>query len=153
MYQTDLKETERQYITKVLNLQERKRKYDLCEIGMRSSIWWKLAVNGVCFLGILLLGSWFTIIIANGALWVILIYCWVAWEKKCVLKWAKKQNRVWVLWIVKVYVREIITLSRVSMGNKKIKGDKRHVVVGKKDLCKSFFWFGCMPIIVNNLHA
>ena len=29
MYQTDLTETEWQYITKVLNLQERKRKYDL----------------------------------------------------------------------------------------------------------------------------
>ena len=29
MYQTDLMETEWQYITKVLNLQERQRKYDL----------------------------------------------------------------------------------------------------------------------------
>lgn len=29
MYQTDLAETEWQYITKVLNLQERKRKFDL----------------------------------------------------------------------------------------------------------------------------
>ena len=29
MYQTDLTETEWQYIIKVLNLQERKRKYDL----------------------------------------------------------------------------------------------------------------------------
>ena len=29
MYQTDLTETEWQYITKVLNLQVRKRKYDL----------------------------------------------------------------------------------------------------------------------------
>ncbi len=29
MYQTDLTETEWQYITKVLNLQQRKRKYDL----------------------------------------------------------------------------------------------------------------------------
>ncbi len=29
MYQADLMEIERQYTTKVLNLQERKRKYDL----------------------------------------------------------------------------------------------------------------------------
>ena len=29
MYKTDLTETERQYITKVLNLQVRKRKYEL----------------------------------------------------------------------------------------------------------------------------
>ena len=32
MYQTDLTDTEWQYITKVLNLQARKRKYDLREI-------------------------------------------------------------------------------------------------------------------------
>ncbi len=32
MYQTDLTETEWEYITKVLNLQERKRKYDLSMI-------------------------------------------------------------------------------------------------------------------------
>ena len=32
MYLTDLTETEWQYITKVLNLQTRKRKYDLREI-------------------------------------------------------------------------------------------------------------------------
>jgi hypothetical protein len=33
MYQTDLMETGQQYITKVLILQERKPKYDLCMIG------------------------------------------------------------------------------------------------------------------------
>lgn len=33
MYQTDLTGTGRQYIIKVLNLQERKRKYDLWIIG------------------------------------------------------------------------------------------------------------------------
>lgn len=39
MYCTDLEETQWQVIKKILNLQERKRKYDLREYGMRSSTW------------------------------------------------------------------------------------------------------------------
>ena len=52
MYLTDLTETEWQYITKVLNLQTRKRKYDLREIWnvvfyfVKTGCQWRFSAQG-----------------------------------------------------------------------------------------------------------
>ncbi len=75
MYSTDLEETQWQVIKKILNVQERKRKYDLREIWnaifyvVKTGCQWRMLPSDFS-----LLGSWFTTIIANGLLGVNLIY-------------------------------------------------------------------------------
>ena len=73
MYSTDLEETQWQVIKKILNLQERKRKYALREIWNAIFYIVKTGCQWRMLLQTLLLGSWFTTIIANGLLWVNLI--------------------------------------------------------------------------------
>ena len=64
----DLEKTQWQIIKKILNLQERKRKYALH--GIWNAIFYlvKPVASGVCCLVISPLRSWFTTIIVNGLL-------------------------------------------------------------------------------------
>ena len=70
----DLEETQWQVIKKILNLQERKRKYALREMWnaifyvVKTGCQWRMLPFRLS-----LLGSWLTTIIADGPLWVNLI--------------------------------------------------------------------------------
>ena len=68
MYSTDLKETQRQVIKKILNLQERKLKYDLRQIWNAIFYLVKTGYQWCMLPSNFAPWSWFTIIIANGAL-------------------------------------------------------------------------------------
>jgi len=131
MYQTDLTETEWQYITKVLNLQERKRKYDL------RMIW-----NAIFYL------------VKTGCQWRMLPKEFPKWESVYYYyrKWASLEEFDLLLERLRGSVRlgrnqnmepsvGIIDSQSVKWGNnrslkgidgnKKVKGIKRHVVVDK----------------------
>ena len=131
MYQTDLTETEWQYITKVLNLQERKRKYDL------RMIW-----NAIFYL------------VKTGCQWRMLPKKFPKWESVYYYyrKWASLEEFDLLLEHLRGSVRlarnqsmepsvGIIDSQSVKWGNnrslngidgnKKVKGIKRHVVVDK----------------------
>ncbi len=131
MYQTDLTETEWQYITKVLNLQERKRKYAL------RMIW-----NAIFYL------------VKTGCQWRMLPKEFPKWESVYYYyrKWASLEEFDLLLERLRVSVRlgrnqnmepsvGIIDSQSVKWGNnrslngidgnKKVKGIKRHVVVDK----------------------
>lgn len=131
MYQTDLTETEWQYITKVLNLQVRKRKYDL------RMIW-----NAIFYL------------VKTGCQWRMLPKEFPKWESVYYYyrKWASLEEFDLLLERLRSSVRikrnrnakpsiGIIDSQSVKWGNnrslngidgnKKIKGVKRHVVVDK----------------------
>ena len=120
MYSTDLEETQWQVIKKILNVQERKRKYDLREI-------W----NAIFY--VVKTGCQWRMLPSDFAPWELVYYYyrkWSSWgefdlllnnlrEKVRVKNGAKKQKLVWVSWIVKVYVGVIIVLLMVLTGTKK----------------------------------
>lgn len=131
MYQTDLTETEWQYITKVLNLQERKRKYELRMI-------------------------WIAIfyLVKTGCQWRMLPKEFPKWESVYYYyrKWASLEEFDLLLERLRGHVRVkqgqniepnvgIIDSQSVKWGNnaalngvdgnKKVKGIKRHVIVDK----------------------
>lgn len=131
MYQTDLTETEWQYITKVLNLQERKRKYDL------RMIW-----NAIFYL------------VKTGCQWRMLPKEYPKWESVYYYyrKWSSLGEFDLLLERLRGSVRVIrgqhqepsvgiVDSQSVKWGNnrslngidgnKKVKGIKRHVVVDK----------------------
>ena len=131
MYLTDLTETEWQYITKVLNLQTRKRKYDL------RMIW-----NGIFYL------------VKTGCQWRMLPKEFPKWESVYYYyrKWASLNVFDLLLDRLRGHVRVersqnmepsvgIIDNQSVKWGNnqslngvdgnKKVKGVKRHIVVDK----------------------
>lgn len=131
MYQTDLTETEWQYITKVLNLQERKRKYEL------RMIW-----NAIFYL------------VKTGCQWRMLPKEFPKWESVFYYyrKWASLEAFDLLLERLRSSVRVkrnqnlepsigIIDSQSVKWGNncslngidgnKKVKGVKRHIIVDK----------------------
>ena len=131
MYQTDLTETEWQYITKVLNLQTRKRKYEL------RMIW-----NAIFYL------------VKTGCQWRMLPKEFPKWESVYYYyrKWASLEEFDLLLERLRGHVRikrgqniepsvGIIDSQSVKWGNnaalngvdgnKKVKGIKRHVIVDK----------------------
>ena len=131
MYQTDLTETEWKYITKVLNLQERKRKYDL------RMIW-----NAIFYL------------VKTGCQWRMLPLDFPKWQLVYYYyrKWASLLDFDLLLEKLRGHVRvkrgqnmepsvgimdsqSVKWGNNASMngvdGNKKVKGVKRHVIVDK----------------------
>lgn len=94
MYQTDLTEIEWQYMTKVLNLQERKRKYDLRMIWnaifylVKTGCQWRMLLKEF--------PKWESVIIENGLLWIYLICFLKSYAVMCDLNVIKTWNPVLV---------------------------------------------------------
>ena len=131
MYQTDLTETEWQYITKVLNLQDRKRKFDL-----------RIVWNAIFYL------------VKTGCQWRMLPKEFPKWQlvyyyyRKCasrldfdllleklrghvrIKRGQKMEASVGIMDSQSVKWGNNAALNRVD-GNKKVKGIKRHVIVDK----------------------
>ena len=118
MYSTDLEETQWQVIKKILNVQERKRKYDLREI-------W----NAIFY--VVKTGCQWRMLPSDFAPWELVYYYyrkWSSWgefdlllnnlREKVRVKMGQKQKQVWVSWIVKVYVGVIIVLLMALTGTK-----------------------------------
>lgn len=131
MYQTDLTETQWQFIKKVLNIQERKRKYDLREI-------W----NAIFYL--VKTGCQWRLLPINFPKWQLVYYYYRKWaeldEFELLLSKLREtvrgkmgQNKQPSLGIVdsqSVRWGNNRSLNGVD-GNKKVKGIKRHAVVDK----------------------
>lgn len=111
MYSTDLEETQWQVIKKILNLQERKRKYNLREI-------W----NSIFYL--VKTGCQWRMLPSHFAPWELVYYYYRKWSsmgefdlllnnlrEKVRVKQGQKPKRAWVLWTVKASAGVITVLS------------------------------------------
>ena len=105
MYSTDLEETQWQVIKKILNVQERKRKYDLREI-------W----NAIFYL------------VKTGCQWRMLPSHFAPWER--VRNGQNPEASVGIMDSQSVRWGDNRSLNGID-GNKKVKGIKRHIVVDK----------------------
>ena len=131
MYPTDLEETQWQVIKKILNLQERKRKYDLREI-------W----NAIFYL--VKTGCQWRMLPSHFAPWELVYYYYRKWSSMCefdlllnnlrekvrVKKGQKAEAGVGIMDSQSVRWGDNRSLNGID-GNKKVKGIKRHVVVDK----------------------
>ena len=110
MYSTDLEETQWQVIKKILNVQERKRKYDLREI-------W----NAIFYL------------VKTGCQWRMLPSHFAPWE--LVYYYYRKWSSLGEFDLLLNKLRSVRWGDNRSLngidGNKKVKGIKRHIVVDK----------------------
>jgi putative transposase len=131
MYQTDLTETQWQFIKKNLNIQERKRKHDLREVWNAIFYWVK---NGC---------QW-RMLPGNSPKWQLVYYYYRKWAEldefelllsqlRDSVRMKKGQNKHPSIGIIdsqSVRWGNNRSLNGVD-GNKKVKGIKRHVVVDK----------------------
>lgn len=131
MYSTDLEETQWQVIKKILNVQERKRKYDL------RKIW-----NAIFYL--VKTGCQWHMLPSHFALWELVYYYYREWssmgefdlllnglrEKVRVKQGQKAGAGVGIMDSQSVRWGDNRSLNGID-GNKKVKGIKRHVVVDK----------------------
>ena len=131
MYSTDLEETQWQVIKKILNLQERKRKYNLREI-------W----NSIFYL--VKTGCQWRMLPSHFAPWELVYYYYRKWssmgefdlllnnlrEKVRVKQGQKTEASVGIMDSQSVRWGDNRSLNGID-GNKKVKGIKRHVVVDK----------------------
>lgn len=131
MYQTDLTETQCQYIQKVLNIQMRKRKHDLREI-------W----NALFYL--VKTGCQWRMLPSHFPQWQLLYYYYRKWAEQAdfelllsdlreSVRFKRGQNKqasVGIMDSQSVRWGNNCSLNGID-GNKKVKGIKRHVVVDK----------------------
>ena len=131
MYSTDLEETQWQVIKKILNVQERKRKYDLREI-------W----NAIFY--VVKTGCQWRMLPSDFAPWELVYYYyrkWSSWgefdlllnnlrEKVRVKMGQKAEASLGIMDSQSVRWGDNRSLNGID-GNKKVKGVKRHVVVDK----------------------
>ena len=131
MYQTDLTETEWQYITKVLNLQERKRKYDL-----------RLIWNAIFYL--VKTGCQWRMLPLDFPKWQLVYYYYRKWASQLdfdllleklrghvrVKRGQSMEPSVGIMDSQSVRCGNNASLNGID-GNKKVKGIKRHVIVDK----------------------
>lgn len=131
MYQTDLTETEWQYITKVLNLQERKRKYDL-----------RLIWNAIFYL--VKTGCQWRMLPLDFPRWQLVYYYYRKWASQLdfdllleklrghvrVKRGQSMEPSVGIMDSQSVRCGNNASLNGID-GNKKVKGIKRHVIVDK----------------------
>ena len=131
MYQTDLTETEWKYVTKVLNLQERKRKYDL------RMIW-----NAIFYL--VKTGCQWRMLPLDFPKWQLVYYYYCKWASLLdfdlllenlrghvrVKRGQNMEPSVGIMDSQSVKWGNNAFLNGVD-GNKKVKGIKRHVIVDK----------------------
>lgn len=131
MYHTDLTETEWQYITKVLNLQERKRKYDL-----------RLIWNAIFYL--VKTGCQWRMLPLDFPKWQLVYYYYRKWASQLdfdllleklrghvrVKRGQSMEPSVGIMDSQSVRWGNNASLNGID-GNKKVKGIKRHVIVDK----------------------